>query len=257
MKRFFISFVAFVIFSFLAVCGFAVSEEAKKHYDAAKTLYVAGDTEGAKKELEKALEIDPNYEAAKKLYEKLGGGTSKTTSVQTVASPQVTQPQVAMVPSSGGMSRDILKNSLLSVLSNSIDQSRYEIYVIMSDVIKESFDEIFRSDYRKQIRSDLKKVVSDIIRNIIEEEFSYSVSTVKGEEVKISVSNTNVYIPTGNVNESSKSSDNKAKAMELYNKAMSLLDDENYSAARELLIQASQLDPDNPKIKEALERLPK
>ncbi|MGB9621768.1 MAG: tetratricopeptide repeat protein, partial [Brevinematia bacterium] len=256
--------VTSVIFGFVPTL-FAVSEEAKKHYDAAKTLYVAGDTEGAKKELEKALEIDPNYDAAKKLYEKLGGSTSKSTTQNTT--PQVVQSQNVMtLPSAGGMTKDLMKDSILSVLSNSINEARFEIYSIMADIIKESFSDVFRSDYRKEVKSQLKKVVEDVVKNIIEDELSYSVSTVKGEEVKVklgSISNSNNVINENFTKQETKkeeiksSEDNKAKAMELYNKAMTLLDDENYSAAKELLIQASQLDPENPKIKDALNRLPK
>ncbi len=246
------------LFSFAA---FAASEEAKKHYETAKSLYVAGDVDGAIAELEKALAIDPDYEQAKKLYEKIGGGKKKTGSVSTAAKVEI-QPQTQVGASV--MDRDDLKRSIAIVLSNSMGQIRGEIFALVSDTIRESFDELLRSAARNEVKAVLKQAIFEVMREVLAEEIKYSINVIK-EEMNLPSSSGEVsqQLKIGNgssVNLTSPSpsvSDSKAKARELYEKAIRLLDDENYSAARELLIEASKLDPNNPDIKKALSRIPR
>jgi tetratricopeptide (TPR) repeat protein len=257
--------------------AFAVSDEAKQHYDTAKSLYVAGDTEGAIAELEKALAIDPNYDQAKKLYEKLGGGKKKeaSTSSTTASQPQA-QAQSQQIQISGGsvMDREALKNNIALVLSNSVGQMRSEIFVLINDSVKESFDEMLKSGARNEVKTALKQAIFDVMKEVLKEEMNYSVGVIK-EEVGVSTTSSNVSskldfdIKSKGSMESSSSSvsnsvssssspttDNKAKAKELYEKAIKLLDDENYSSARDLLIEANKLDPDNQDIQKALSRIP-
>ena len=271
----FLSFVVIIVFAFSFV-AFAVSDEAKQHYDTAKSLYVAGDTDGAIAELEKALAIDPNYDQAKKLYEKLGGGKKKeaSTSSTTASQPQA-QAQSQQIQISGGsvMDREALKNNIALVLSNSVGQMRSEIFVLINDSVKESFDEMLKSGARNEVKTALKQAIFDVMKEVLKEEMNYSVGVIK-EEVGVSTTSSNVSSkldfdikPKGNIESSSPVSnsvspssspttDNKAKAKELYEKAIKLLDDENYSSARDLLIEANKLDPDNQDIQKALSRIP-
>jgi len=273
----FLSFAVIIVFAFSFV-AFAVSDEAKQHYDTAKSLYVAGDTDGAIAELEKALAIDPNYDQAKKLYEKLGGGKKKeaSTSSTTASQPQA-QAQSQQIQISGGsvMDREALKNNIALVLSNSVGQMRSEIFVLINDSVKESFDEMLKSGARNEVKTALKQAIFDVMKEVLKEEMNYSVGVIK-EEVGVSTTSSNVSskldfdIKSKGSMESSSSSpisnsvsssssptiDNKAKAKELYEKAIKLLDDENYSSARDLLIEANKLDPDNQDIQKALSRIP-
>ena len=283
----FLSFAVIIVFAFSFV-AFAVSDEAKQHYDTAKSLYVAGDTDGAIAELEKALAIDPNYDQAKKLYEKLGGGKKKeaSTSSTTASQPQA-QAQSQQIQISGGsvMDREALKNNIALVLSNSVGQMRSEIFVLINDSVKESFDEMLKSGARNEVKTALKQAIFDVMKEVLKEEMNYSVGVIK-EEVGVSTTSSNVSSkldfdikPKENIESSSPVSnsvspsfsspvsnsvspssspttDNKAKAKELYEKAIKLLDDENYSSARDLLIEANKLDPDNQDIQKALSRIP-
>jgi tetratricopeptide (TPR) repeat protein len=264
----FLSFVVIIVFA-LSFVAFAVSDEAKQHYDTAKSLYVAGDTEGAIAELEKALAIDPNYEQAKKLYEKLGGGKKKES--QTVVSQQQAQAQGQQIQISGGsvMDREALKNNIALVLSNSVGQMRSEIFILINDSVKESFDEMLKSAARNEVKAALKQAIFEVMKEVLKQEINYSVDTIRKEVgvSEVSSSSVNINISSGGTEQvvgstnvtstsTSSSTDNKAKARELYEKAIKLLDDENYSSARELLIEASKLDPDNQDIKKALERIP-
>jgi tetratricopeptide (TPR) repeat protein len=263
----FLSFVVIIVFA-LSFVAFAVSDEAKKHYDTAKSLYVAGDTEGAIAELEKALAIDPNYEQAKKLYEKLGGGKKKES--QTVVSQQQAQAQGQQIQISGSvMDRETLRNNIALVLSNSVGQMRSEIFILINDSVKDSFEEMLKSAARNEVKAALKQEIFEVMKEVLKQEINYSVDTIRKEVgvSEVSSSSVNINISSGGTKQvvdstsvtstsTSSSTDNKAKARELYEKAIKLLDDENYSSARELLIEASKLDPDNQDIKKALERIP-
>ena len=206
----------------------------------------------------------------------MGGGKKKEASTSsTTASQSQAQAQSQQIQISGSsvMDREALKNNIALVLSNSVGQMRSEIFVLINDSVKESFDEMLKSGARNEVKTALKQAIFDVMKEVLKEEMNYSVGVIK-EEVGVSTTSSNVSSkldfdikskeniesssPVSNsVSPSSPTTtDNKAKAKELYEKAIKLLDDENYSSARDLLIEANKLDPDNQDIKKALSRIP-
>ncbi|MEN2998496.1 MAG: hypothetical protein ABDH28_05620 [Brevinematia bacterium] len=264
MRRILTILFVFFVCLFVGVDAFAVSEKAKKHYETAKSLYVAGDVEGAIAELEKALAIEPEYEAAKKLYEKLGGGKKKrdTQAQVTEEAPKAMSQEafVAFQPA-GTLDRDKMKESIRLVISNLIGQARADIFLMVSEVIKETFSETLRGESYSAMKDEMKSIVKDIVRDIVEREINEAFSSLREfstnsytNEFKIKQKGRESFrYERGN--EPSQGDLNKKKAKELYSKAMELLDEEDYSGARKLLEDASKLDPENQEILRSLQRL--
>lgn len=266
MKRILFAIVAFcLVFSFEAG---ASTDKAKKHYETAKALYVAGDVDGAIAELEKALEIDPNYEAAKKLYNRLGGGKKKA---EPSSSVQVKQPQQAVdvLQIGSGLDRGKMKESLRTVVSNLIDQARADIFVLVSEVVKESFSETLKGESYLAMKNEMKMIVREIVKDIIEAEINEAFSSVREFstnsytnefklrqiESRIMRHNRSIGNPPNVQDVDKKREVDRQKAKELYTRAMELLDEEDYTGARRLLEDAAKLDPENREILRSLERL--
>lgn len=268
--------VALVVLALGCSFVFGVSEEAKKYYENAKMLYVAGDVEGAIAELEKALAIEPNYEQARRLYEKLGGG--KKTDKKGVESSQSYSPQPYGVQLQTGMllDRDKMKEGVRSIMSNMIAQVRADILQLMMDVIKDSFVEVIRGEDFLKMKGEVKLLVKEVVKDLVEEEINEAFHSIKAFS---SGTYTNEFRIRKSKDEGTKERrinenfleqrsfvqgenevlqiERKKKAAEMYNKAIKLLEEENYKEAKKMLEEASKLDPENQEILKSLRRISK
>lgn len=269
MRKFVVVFIAVFVMFFVSFNIFAVSDEAKKHYETAKALYVAGDIDGAISELEKALSIDPSYEQARKLYEKIGGGKTKQSSEQVKSQDRSSVSQLYGYGNGEFSDSDKLKDNIKSVVSNLIIQIRSDIFVMISDVVKESFYDILKGDSYSVIKSEIKSRVKEIVKDIVENEINEAFSSLKVfstnsytndiriKDIKKSESDVKILPEFGSDSLDNDYYDRKKKAKELYSKAIEFLDEENYSEAMELLREASKLDPDNKEIMRSMQILSK
>ncbi|MCX8028622.1 MAG: tetratricopeptide repeat protein [Brevinematales bacterium] len=158
------------------------------------------------------------------------------------------------------MDRDRMKENIRFVVSNLIAQARADIFMIVSEVIKEAFVDTLRGETFTVMKQEMRTIVGSMVREIIEFEIREAFSSMRDFATNSSTNEFKLKEGSHDINleqqkDSNKSDINKRKAKELYSRAMELLDEEDYSGARRLLEDASSLDPENVEIRESLRRI--